>query len=206
MTNSEEKIRTIASPSHSLFKDRGSKFLGYSFPISSLDDVKERINEVKKVHPKATHHCYAFRLGHEGINFRANDDGEPSGSAGRPILGQIDSLGLTNVLVVIVRYYGGTMLGVPGLINAYKTATAEALNTVSIIEKWITQCVEITTNYPNLGEVLYWLKHYEAEVKKQDLSLFCVITAAMPKINLKACSKHLNTINGLTLKNAEKPC
>ncbi|HEY8971071.1 MAG TPA: YigZ family protein, partial [Puia sp.] len=111
---------TIEKEATAEFKDRGSKFIGYAIPVSSVDEFKEKLNEVKKLHPKATHHCFAYRLGLDGNVFRVSDDGEPSGSAGRPILGQIDSKELVNVLVVVVRYFGGTLLGVPGLINAYK--------------------------------------------------------------------------------------
>src|SRR5690242_1989774 len=128
------KYRTLAANTTGEFKDRGSKFLAYAYPIQTTKDVKEHIQALKKEHPKAVHYCYAYRIGTDGKEFRANDDGEPSGSAGRPILGQIDSSGLTNVLVVVVRYFGGTLLGVPGLINAYKTATMEALAKVPITE------------------------------------------------------------------------
>jgi len=114
--------KTITAPTTSDFRDRGSKFFGFAYPVQDVEEVKEKVKALKKEHPKAVHHCYAFRIGTDGTLFRANDDGEPSGSAGKPMLGQIDSAGLTNVLVVIVRYFGGSLLGVPGLINAYKTA------------------------------------------------------------------------------------
>lgn len=200
MTNQKEKYKTVAASTTSLFKDRGSKFLGYSFPILSIDDIKAKINEVKKEHPKATHHCFAYRIGIDGLSFRASDDGEPSGSAGRPILGQIDSAGLTNVLVIIVRYYGGTMLGVPGLINAYKTATAEALQIAIPIEKWICQRVEITLDYNVMSEVLYLLKQCEAEIIKQELQLFCSIIADIPTIHFQAYAAQILKIRGVQLK------
>lgn len=200
MTNQKEKYKTIAASTTSLFKDRGSKFLGYSFPILSIDDVKAKINEVKKEHPKATHHCFAYRIGIDGLSFRASDDGEPSGSAGRPILGQIDSAGFTNVLVVVVRYYGGTMLGVPGLINAYKTATTEALQIATPIEKWICQRVEITLDYNVMSEVLYLLKQCEAEIIKQELQLFCSIIADIPTIHFEAYAAQILKIRGTNLK------
>lgn len=199
MSISKEKYKTIAAATISLFKDRGSKFLGYSYPIISTEDVKNHLAEIKKEHPKATHHCYAYRLGTEGLIFRATDDGEPSGSAGRPILGQIDSLGFTNILVVVVRYYGGTMLGVPGLINAYKTATAEALQLATVIEKWISQRVEITMDYNTLSEVLYLLKQCEAQIIRQDLQLFCTVVADIPKIHYEQYSGQLLKIRGLNL-------
>ena len=133
----QDKFRTIESSTTSEFKDRGSKFFAFAYPIERPQDVKERLQVLKKAHPKAVHFCYAYRIGTDGLQFRANDDGEPSGSAGKPILGQIDSLSFTNVLVVVVRYFGGTLLGVPGLINAYKTATADALQQAVVVEKWI---------------------------------------------------------------------
>src|SRR5260370_9227955 len=117
---------TIEKTATAEFTERGSKFIAYACPVKSVDEFKETLNEIKKEHPKATHHCFAYRIGLDGNNFRVNDDVEPSGSAGRPILGQIDSKQLTNVLVVVVRYFGGTLLGVPGFINAQKTAAALA--------------------------------------------------------------------------------
>ncbi len=200
MTNQKEKFKTIAAATTSLFKDRGSKFLGYSFPINSIEEVKAKLNEVKQEHPKATHHCFAYRIGIDGLSFRASDDGEPSGSAGRPILGQIDSAGFTNVLVVIVRYYGGTMLGVPGLINAYKTATTEALQIAIPIEKWICQRIEITFDYNAMSEVLYLLKQNEAEIIKQELQLFCSIIADIPKVNTETCAAQILKIRGTTIQ------
>jgi uncharacterized YigZ family protein len=200
MSEIKDKYKTIVAPTTSLFKDRGSKFLGYSFPISSTEDAKLKLNEVKKEHPKATHHCFAYRLGVDGLSFRASDDGEPSGSAGRPILGQIDSAEYTNVLVVVVRYYGGTMLGVPGLINAYKTSAAEALQQAESIEKWMTQRVEITMDYNAMSEVLYLLKQCEAEIAKQDLQLFCTIIADIPKVHFEHYTNLLLQIRGLNIK------
>jgi uncharacterized YigZ family protein len=200
MTNQKEKFKTIAAATTSLFKDRGSKFLGYSFPINSIEEVKAKLIEVKQEHPKATHHCFAYRIGIDGLSFRASDDGEPSGSAGRPILGQIDSAGFTNVLVVIVRYYGGTMLGVPGLINAYKTATTEALQIAIPIEKWICQRMEITFDYNAMSEVLYLLKQNEAEIIKQELQLFCSIIADIPKVNTETCAAQILKIRGTTIQ------
>ena len=117
-----ETFKTIAQPAFAEFKDRGSKFIAFVFPITTAGDFKKQLQLLKKEHPKAVHHCFAYRIGTDGNNFRSTDDGEPSGTAGKPILGQIDNKGLTNIAVVVVRYWGGTLLGVPGLINAYKTA------------------------------------------------------------------------------------
>ena len=133
----QEFYYTIEKDGMAEFKDRGSKFIAYAFPLNSVELFREKLNEVKKLHPKATHHCFAYRIGLDGNVHRVSDDGEPSGTAGRPILGQIDSKSLVNVLVVVVRYFGGTLLGVPGLINAYKTATALVLQTTPILQKAI---------------------------------------------------------------------
>ena len=133
---------TIEQPAIAELKERGSRFLAYCFPVGTIELCKKHIAALKKEHPKAVHYCVAYRLGIDGNTFRVSDDGEPAGSAGRPILGQIDSKQLTNVLVVVVRYFGGTLLGVPGLINAYKTATSLTLQLIPIVQK----AVELTTN------------------------------------------------------------
>ncbi len=174
------KYSTIGAAGTGDFRDRGSKFLAYAYPIATVQDVKGRLQALKKEHPKAVHHCYAWRIGIDGSQHRANDDGEPSGSAGKPMLGQIDSMGLTNVLVVVVRYFGGTLLGVPGLINAYKTATALALEPLPRVEKWVEKQYELSFDYPVMGSVLYLLKQCEATIYKQELQLFCVVVAGIP--------------------------
>lgn len=194
------KYKTPEGTTTAEFKDRGSKFLAYAYPVSSAEDVKTKLQVLKKEHPKAVHHCYAYRLGTDGLQYRANDDGEPSGSAGKPILGQIDSAGITNVLVVVVRYFGGTLLGVPGLINAYKTATQDALQQAVLIEKWIEQHVEIQFDYPVMGEVMYLLRQCEATVYKQDLQLFCVVHAGIPKPHADVYIAKLSEIRGVEVK------
>lgn len=194
------QYKTIETATTSEFKDRGSKFLAYAYPITDTEDVKQKLQVLKKEHPKAVHHCYAYRLGTDGLQYRANDDGEPSGSAGKPILGQIDSTGVTNVLVVVVRYFGGSLLGVPGLINAYKTATQDALQHAVLIERWIEQKAEIQFDYPVMGEVMYLLKQAEATVYKQDLQLFCVVQAGIPKKHADEYIEKLSEIRGVTIK------
>jgi len=198
------KYTTIAAPGTGDFRDRGSKFLAYSYPVYTLQDIKDKLQTLKKEHPKAVHHCYAYRLGTDGTQYRANDDGEPSGSAGKPILGQIDSMGLTNVLVVVVRYFGGTLLGVPGLINAYKTVTAQSLETIPKTEKWIENSYEISFDYPAMGEVLYLLKQAESTIYKQDLQLFCLLTAGIPRVHSDAYVQKLSEIRGVTIKPAHQ--
>jgi len=194
------KYKTLAANTTAEFKDRGSKFIAFAYPILTVQDVKEKVQALKKEHPKANHHCFAYRIGTDGMEYRAVDDGEPSGSAGRPILGQIDSAGLVNILVVVVRYFGGTLLGVPGLINAYKTATADALLNAPTTERWIEDIVDINFDYPVMNEVLQLLKQSEASIYKQDLQLFCVIQAGIPRKHAAAYLQRLSEIRGVIVK------
>ena len=172
---------TIEKEATAEFKDRGSKFIGYAIPVSSVEDFSEKLKEVKKLHPKATHHCFAYRLGLDGNVYRASDDGEPSGSAGRPILGQIDSKELVNVLVVVVRYFGGTLLGVPGLINAYKSAAALALQTTPLVQKQVEQELVVQFDYTQMNEIMRVVKQYNGRVIRQEMQLFCSMTIGVPK-------------------------
>jgi uncharacterized YigZ family protein len=192
--------KTIAGKSYSEFKDRGSKFHGYAFPVYSTDDVKACLQILKKEHPKAGHHCYAYRIGTDGLQFRANDDGEPSGSAGRPILGQIDSAGLSNVLVVVIRYFGGTLLGVPGLINAYKTTAVECLAIAPTLEKNIEFPITLEYDYSIMNEVMQVLKQADATIYKQDMQLFCILQAGIPLVSKDAALEKLKEIRGLEIK------
>ncbi|WP_207492862.1 IMPACT family protein [Aridibaculum aurantiacum] len=176
---------TIEKPSYAEFKDRGSSFLAYAFPIQSADDFKKHLQQLKKEHPKAVHHCFGYRLGLDANNFRVSDDGEPSGSAGKPILGQIDSKQLTNTLVVVVRYFGGTLLGVPGLINAYKTASALALQLTPIIQKQVLVDYSLQFDYTRLNDVMMIVKQFGCEVKGQEQQLFCSLTIGIPKARLQ---------------------
>lgn len=173
-------FQTLSAPNQAEFKDKGSRFIAFAYPIASTDDVKKYVDALRQEHHKARHWCYAYRLGTDGNQFRANDDGEPSGSAGRPILGQIDSFELTDVLVVVVRYFGGTLLGVSGLIHAYKTSTQMALQAASIVEKNIEKTVFLRCDYPHLPEVLRLAKIHHANVVVQDLQLDCRLTVCVP--------------------------
>ena len=175
---------TIDSPSIAEFKERGSKFIAYAFPVQTINDFKEKLAGIKKEHPKATHHCFAYRLGLDGSVFRVSDDGEPSGSAGRPILGQIDSKQVTNVGVVVVRYFGGTLLGVPGLINAYKTATSMALQITPIIAKPVMVHFLIRFDYTQMNEVLRILRQFECTVSNMENQLFSSLEAGIPRNRL----------------------
>lgn len=175
---------TIEQPSTAEFKDRGSKFLAYAYPVQEVADVKLRLGELKKEHPKAVHHCFAYRLGLDGTQFRVTDDGEPAGSAGRPILGQIDSKQLTNTLVVVVRYFGGTLLGVPGLINAYKTATSLALQVTPIVQKPVEIKYVLHFDYTLMNEVMMVIKQSQCSVIAQEMQLFCQLTIGVPRNRL----------------------
>lgn len=153
-----DTYQTLASPSTGLYKEKGSKFIGYAFEVSSEKEIKAYLEEVKKEHFKARHHCYAYRLGLDGKLFRANDDGEPSSTAGRPILGQIDSFGLSNVLIVVVRYFGGTKLGTSGLKRSYKAAAQDALTNAEIIERIVKQQFSIHFDYLVTNDIMKYLK------------------------------------------------
>jgi len=173
--------KTIATPSTGEFKDRGSKFIAYAFPAYDEEEWQSHLEEVKKEHFKARHHCYGFRLGLDKNNFRANDDGEPSGTAGRPILGQIDSFGLTYVIIVVVRYFGGTKLGTSGLINAYRTSAQIALDHAEIIEKSLDDIFQITFEYALMSEVMNTVKKIELEIVEQDFGNIGKLKIAIPK-------------------------
>lgn len=194
---------TIEKGGHAEFKDRGSKFIGYAFPVSSVDEYKEKLNEVKKLHPKATHHCFAYRLGLDGNVYRVSDDGEPSGSAGRPILGQIDSKELVNVLVIVVRYFGGTLLGVPGLINAYKSTAALALQTTPLVQRQVEQELIVQFDYTQLNEIMRVVKQYNGRIISQEMQLFCSMTLAVPKnrfTEIQYILKELRNVEVLKMK------
>lgn len=159
----QDQYTTIASPTEGTFRDRGSKFIGYAFPVNNEKEVKEHLLNLKKWHPSARHVCYAFRINPLNEYWRANDDGEPSSSAGKPILGQIRSMELQNVLVAVVRYFGGTLLGVPGLIHAYKQAAIEALQQAVLIEKTVTQEITVSVSYDKMGDLMKWVKDAQFE-------------------------------------------
>jgi uncharacterized YigZ family protein len=191
---------TIEKPSTAEFKDRGSRFLAYAFPITSAEEFKKRIRELREEHPKAAHHCFAYRIGTDGNNFRAGDDGEPSGSAGKPILGQIDSKELTNLAVVVVRYFGGTLLGVPGLINAYKTAASLALQLTPIVKKPVLAVYQIEFDYTRMNDIMMVIKRFGCIILQNETQLFCRMVIGIPLAMLDLCLDKLKDLQGLTLK------
>ncbi|MBW8683778.1 IMPACT family protein [Chitinophaga rhizophila] len=195
-----EVYYTIEKSAMAEFKDRGSKFLAYAWPVKTTDQVKECLQEIKKEHPKATHHCFAYRLGTDGLQYRANDDGEPSGTAGKPILGQIDSKQLTDVLVVVVRYFGGTLLGAPGLINAYKLSTSMVLQLIPVVQKNIEVKYHLSFDYTILNEVMTIIKQQNCTVYSQELQLFCAMDIGIPKAVQELAVLKLKDIRGLEIK------
>jgi uncharacterized YigZ family protein len=195
---------TIDKPAVAEFKDRGSKFLAYAFPLQTADDFKKRLKELKEEHPKAAHHCFAYRLGVDGNNFRSGDDGEPSGSAGKPILGQLDSRQLTNAAVVVVRYFGGTLLGVLGLINAYKTSASLALQLTAIVQKPLLAQFELEFDYTLINEVMMVVKRFGCVVERNEMQLFCRMLIGIPKESLELCLEKLKDLHGVQVKKFAK--
>ncbi|MBQ9702646.1 MAG: YigZ family protein [Bacteroidales bacterium] len=168
-----DRYKSIAAPSEGLFKDNGSRFLALAYPVETLEQVKDIVAGLKKQYHDARHHCFAYRLGCQGDVWRASDDGEPSGSAGRPILGQIDSLGLSDVLVVVVRWFGGIKLGIPGLIRAYKTSSADALSQATLIQKTAARRFRLRFDYLSMNAVMKVLKDMDLPQSAQEFGETC---------------------------------
>ncbi|NVJ88939.1 MAG: YigZ family protein [Flavobacteriaceae bacterium] len=180
--------KTIEKPSEeTLFKDKNSKFYGYALPVSSIEDVKNKLEEIQKKHPNAGHYCYAYQIGIEEIQYRVNDDGEPNNSAGMPIYGQIQSFDVTNVLVISVRYFGGVKLGVSGLINAYRTSAKLSLEAANIKEKTIKLYFKLIFDYDLMSKVMRYIKENNLEIINQELALDCKYVVAIRK-------KHANKV------------
>jgi uncharacterized YigZ family protein len=193
---------TIMKPAKAEFKDRGSKFIAYAYPVKSITDFSNRLDELKKEHPKATHHCFAYRIGIDKNIFRVGDDGEPSGTAGKPILGQIDSKQLTDILIIVVRYFGGTLLGVPGLINAYKTAAALALQVTPVVQEHIEDIFILNFDYTQMNEIMMIIKQLNCTLLEQESNLFCRIKIGIPRNKSEEALKRLSNIRNLEM---EKP-
>lgn len=167
---------TVKDTATSIFKDKGSKFIAFIYPVSTIDEIKSILDQKRKEYYDARHVCYAYMLGFERLNFRANDDGEPSGTAGRPILGQINSANLTDVLIIVVRYFGGILLGTSGLINAYKTSAYDVINSAEIITKIVEKSFVATCDYQTVNDVMKIIKEYNLELVKSEYNLDCSFT------------------------------
>lgn len=195
----DNTYKTISKLSEGIFRDKGSKFIAYAYPISSADQLKDILSDLRNMHSKARHFCWAYRLTPDRGIFRFNDDGEPSGTAGRPILNAMLSADLTNILIVIVRYFGGTLLGVPGLINAYKTAAVEAINAADIVEKQISDIYQIDFNYLEMNDVMRILKEEKINILDQQFDNQCQIIFEVPKAQLNITIPRLEKLNEAAL-------
>jgi len=195
-----DTYKTIALPSQGIYKEKGSRFVSYAFPVFYQEEIKPILDKIRKEHHEARHHCYAYMIGHERTNWRVNDDGEPSGTGGRPILGQINSYGLTNLIIVVSRYFGGTLLGVSGLINAYRSAAASALQNADQVERTLQEYYEITYPYISMNDVMRILKDESIDQSQQSFAMECRIL-----INFRVSAKEkilhrLSRIDGLTYR------
>lgn len=197
----EDVYKTIETPAEGLYKEKGSKFIALAYPVRTEEAVKEIVGEIKVRYYDARHHCYAYRLGADKKKFRANDDGEPSSTAGKPILGQILSYDLTDILIVVVRYFGGIKLGVSGLINAYRAAAADAIGHARIVEKTDDEVFRIKFDYTVMNEVMRVVKEEEPEVMSRDFSMECRMTLSIRKQNASRLSSRLQQIEFLSFEN-----
>ncbi len=195
-----DTYRTIIAPTEGIYKEKGSKFLSFAIPVSSVDEVKEIVKNYRKDYYDSRHVCYAYMLGAERKEFRANDDGEPSGTAGRPILGQINSRELTNILVIVVRYFGGILLGTGGLVVAYKEATTDALNQAEVIEKTVDETIAILFDYVLMNEVMRIIKDTNAQISSQSFENQCEMQLSIRKQDAGLLSAKLAKIYGLQIK------
>jgi uncharacterized YigZ family protein len=191
---------TIDKPAVAEYKDRGSKFIAYALPLQSVGDFKLKLEDIKKEHPKASHHCFAYRIGIDNNTFRVSDDGEPSGTAGKPILGQIDSKNLTDIVIIVVRYFGGTLLGVPGLVNAYKSTAAMVLQLTPVIQKVIEVPYSLQYDYTQMNEVMMVVKQLNCTVLQQEMNLFCRLVIGIAKSRMDEAMYRFKEIRDIEIK------
>ena len=196
----EDTYLTIEKPGEGTFRDRGSKFVAYAYPIISEQDIKSIVADLKKENPKANHHCWAMRWSTDRTVFRLNDDGEPSGTAGRPILNTLLSHNLTNIAVVVVRYFGGTLLGVPGLINAYRSATELALNETVTIEKTVNDVYTIAFDYLQMNDVMRIIKEDDLGILEQQFDNSCIIKVSIRKMQVNQALAKLQKLSSVKVK------
>lgn len=196
----DDTYKTIAANSEGIFRDKGSKFIAYAYPIITDDEVKPILQSLRAEHAKARHFCWALRISPDRSVFRIQDDGEPSGTAGRPILNTMLSADVTNILIVVVRYFGGTLLGVPGLINAYKTAAVESLKEATIIEKTVNDIYELEFDYLVMNDVMKLVKDEQLHVLSQNFDNSCTLKFEVRKANLNTVLAKLDKIDGAKTK------
>ena len=199
--NNMEFYTTIEQPSQAEFKDRGSRFLAFAFPATSATEFKAQLQILKKEHPKAVHYCFAYRFGLDGNQFRVSDDGEPAGTAGKPILGQIDSKGLTDIAVVVIRYFGGTLLGVPGLINAYKTTSSLVLQVVPLVQKPVLKRFVLQFDYTQMNDVMVMLRQLNILVIKQETMLFSELEIGVPPGRIEELLYRVKNLRNVEVRN-----
>ena len=196
MAELKDSYLTIAEPAEAIYKERSSKFLTYAYPVESEEEIKLLLDALHKEYYDATHHCYAYRLGPQGEVFRANDDGEPSGTAGKPILGQLLSADLTNCLVVVVRYFGGTKLGVSGLIEAYKTPAAEVIAAAEVVERTVDDRIEVRFSYMAMNEVMRVIKDMQPKIVEQCFDNLCTMTLTIRQSQSEQLLTRLSKVEG----------
>ncbi|WP_231424383.1 MULTISPECIES: YigZ family protein [Pedobacter] len=196
----DDSYKTIENPSEGIFRDKGSKFIAYAYPIRNEDEVKPIIANLRSEHSKARHWCYAYRLTPDRSVFRINDDGEPSGTAGRPILNCLLSADITNVIIVVVRYFGGTLLGVPGLINAYKNASLDAIATASIVTKTVNDLYEVYFEYLQMNDVMKLVKEENLIILNQQFDSNCILKFEVRKAQLNQVLSKFDKIDHVKLK------
>ena len=199
MTEKQDSYYTIDQLSTGIYKDKGSKFLSFAYPVKEESAIKEILLSVKKDYFDARHHCYAYRLGPEKLVFRSNDDGEPSGTAGKPILGQIVSKDLTDILIVVVRYFGGTLLGTSGLIHAYRDASADALANAGILKKFVFVSFQVFFDYQQLNQVMKIVKDYDLATSDQRFEMTCHLVILVKLCQSDLIRSKLTTIEGLKI-------
>ncbi len=195
-----DSYKSIASESRGLFKDNGSRFIAHAYPVETEEEVKEIVAALKKEYYDARHHVYAYRLGYMGDRFRANDDGEPSGSSGRPVLGQIDSCGLSDILVVVVRYFGGIKLGIPGLIRAYKSSTADALANAEVVEKIASKMYRVRFGYMSMNGVMKVMKDMNLEQKNQKFDMECRLDTSVRLSLVDTFMERIGDVEGCSVE------
>ena len=191
--------RTIDTPAEGIFRDKGSKFIAYAYPVRHEDEVKEKLAAIKSAHPKARHYCWAYRFTPDRTIYRINDDGEPSGTAGRPILNTLLSFDVTDIVIIVVRYFGGTLLGVPGLINAYKTAAQEALHAATISERDVTDRYRISFDYLQMNDVMRIVKEGRLDIIQQDFDNRCTMILEVPLSQSVVALDRLNSVPGIAI-------